>query len=405
MKTKKVSGGKLTGGVTQQWTWVTCGDLITLASPATAGNLVVGGSGAKVVSGEGTAWNYTTQWGLLQDVESGKWGQMIKKKSMVKLSKKLKYLKGTDKEPWAWFQWTVESVEPTTPTTTTSTTTIVCDISAPFLIKNRSPKTKTPYLTMNMKSKKVSGGKKTGLLAQQWKWVTCGSLTTLASQATGGNLKVGGSAAKVTSGEGTAWNYTTQWGLLQDVESGKWGQMIKKKSLVKLSAKLKYIKGTNKEPWGWFQWTLESVEATTAAPTTTSPVTSGTTTIASVPSTTTTTPKTTTATMPVTCKNCTSLDGQPCQVDQCYIKQLFKKCYPCLFSFRSLSMVRSTPPALWTTLTVPSPRGVQLRCHLLVCLHSPVPCSLSPSIHSAFLPGGWSRLLAALPGRGLLWLL
>merc|ERR1712032_73839 len=49
-----------------------------------------------------------------------------------------------------------------------------CQDSAPFFIKNRSRKAKKPYLTVDLSTNAVNGGRKTGEANQQWMWRDCG---------------------------------------------------------------------------------------------------------------------------------------------------------------------------------------------------------------------------------------
>merc|ERR1712212_245551 len=63
-----------------------------------------------------------------------------------------------------------------------------CNNSEPFFIKNRSTKTKKPYLTVDLATNAVNGGAKTGEENQQWMWSQCYSAIHLVNVATGGCL-------------------------------------------------------------------------------------------------------------------------------------------------------------------------------------------------------------------------
>ena len=68
-----------------------------------------------------------------------------------------------------------------------------CKDSEPFFIKNRSAKAKKPYLTVDLKTNAVNGGKKSGETNQQWMWRETGDCDARASKnlvnvATGGCL-------------------------------------------------------------------------------------------------------------------------------------------------------------------------------------------------------------------------
>ena len=79
-----------------------------------------------------------------------------------------------------------------------------CKDSAPFFIKNRSAKAKKPYLTVDLKTNAVNGGKKTGETNQQWMWREIGDSEfgyskNLVNVATGGCLTRKGNGALVSS--------------------------------------------------------------------------------------------------------------------------------------------------------------------------------------------------------------
>merc|ERR1712107_171639 len=61
-----------------------------------------------------------------------------------------------------------------------------CKNSEPFLIKNE--KKRKAYLTVDVETAVVSGGKKTGEANQQWMWSTCKGATHLVNVATEGCL-------------------------------------------------------------------------------------------------------------------------------------------------------------------------------------------------------------------------
>merc|ERR1712156_451247 len=59
-----------------------------------------------------------------------------------------------------------------------------CQDSEPFLIKNRAAKAKKPYLTVNLKTNAVNGGKRTEKVNQQWMWRDCDTRRTLVNVTT-----------------------------------------------------------------------------------------------------------------------------------------------------------------------------------------------------------------------------
>merc|ERR1719285_1331411 len=145
-----------------------------------------------------------------------------------------------------------------------------CTESSPFLIKNYSPNTKKPYLTLDVKKNSLSGGKlsKAGKPKknQIWTWVNCGDGDFLSSQAEGKLLSINGKALSVVEAvfnSPSAWIYDSELGTLRDVQSKKYVRLIKKKARVALAKKLRLMKkGPEKgKPWGWFRWTLEFLDS------------------------------------------------------------------------------------------------------------------------------------------------
>merc|ERR1719264_1970686 len=145
-----------------------------------------------------------------------------------------------------------------------------CTESSPFLIKNYSPNTKKPYLTLDVKKNSLSGRKlsKAGKPKknQIWTWVNCGDGDFLSSQAEGKLLSINGKALSVVdavNGSPSAWIYDSELGTLRDVQSKKYVRLIKRKARVALTKKLKLMKkGPEKgKPWGWFRWTIEFVDS------------------------------------------------------------------------------------------------------------------------------------------------
>merc|ERR1711936_665923 len=144
-----------------------------------------------------------------------------------------------------------------------------CTASSPFLIKNDSPNTKQPYLTLDMKKNSLSGGKLSKgkpKKNQVWTWVNCGDGDFLSSQVDGKLLSVDEKALSVVdavSSSPAAWIYDSEFGTLRDVQSKKYVRLLKRKSRVALAEKLKLMKkGPEKgKPWGWFRWTLEFLDS------------------------------------------------------------------------------------------------------------------------------------------------
>merc|ERR1711990_1272489 len=146
-----------------------------------------------------------------------------------------------------------------------------CTESSQFLIKNFSPNTKKPYLTLDVKTGSLSGGKlsKKGKARsnQIWSWLNCGDGDFLSNQAEGKLLSIKGKNLNVVDSVSTssaaAWIYDSELGTLRDVQSKKYVRLIKKKARVALAKKLRLMKkGPEKgKPWGWFRWTLEFLDS------------------------------------------------------------------------------------------------------------------------------------------------
>ena len=147
-----------------------------------------------------------------------------------------------------------------------------CKDSEPFFIKNRSGKAKKPYLTVDLKTNAVNGGKKSGDTNQQWMWRGTGDCDARASKnlvnvATGGCLTRKGKGALVSSEceENAYWWYNDEDATLEEETSWEWARLVKRKSALRIVSEMKYLKGTH-IPWGWFQWDIEYVETTPTAP-------------------------------------------------------------------------------------------------------------------------------------------
>ena len=143
-----------------------------------------------------------------------------------------------------------------------------CKDSEPFFIKNRSPKAKKPYLTVNLKTNAVNGGKKTGEANQQWMWREIGDCESggsknLVNVATGGCLTRKGKGALVSSEceENSYWWYNEEDATLEEETSFEWARLMKRRSALRIVSEIRYLKGTH-IPWGWFQWDIEYVETT-----------------------------------------------------------------------------------------------------------------------------------------------
>ena len=125
-----------------------------------------------------------------------------------------------------------------------------CTASSSFLIKNLSPNTKKPYLTLDVKTGSLSGGKlsKKGKPRknQIWTWLNCGDGDFLSNQAEGKVLSIKGNALNVVDSVSTsnaaAWTYDSELGTLRDVQSKKYVRLIKKKARVALAKKLRLMK-------------------------------------------------------------------------------------------------------------------------------------------------------------------
>merc|ERR1719495_1563874 len=140
-----------------------------------------------------------------------------------------------------------------------------CTTSEPFYIKNRSPKARKPYLTVDEKTGRVSGGKSTGDENQQWVARQCDSITNVVNVATGGCLTKKKKDVVVSKRckSNSNWSYKEESGTMKEENTGTWARMKKKKSAVNMASEVKYLKGT-KTPWAWFQWDIEYLEPTEA---------------------------------------------------------------------------------------------------------------------------------------------
>merc|ERR1719495_2225553 len=138
-----------------------------------------------------------------------------------------------------------------------------CTTSEPFYIKNRSPKARKPYLTVDEKTGRVSGGKSTGDENQQWVARQCDSITNVVNVATGGCLTKKKKDVVVSKRckSKSNWSYNEETGTMKEENTGTWARMKKKKSAVNMASEVKYLKGT-KTPWAWFQWDIEYLEPT-----------------------------------------------------------------------------------------------------------------------------------------------
>merc|ERR1712212_221862 len=150
-----------------------------------------------------------------------------------------------------------------------------CNNSEPFFIKNRSTKTKKPYLTVDLATNAVNGGKKTGEENQQWMWSQCYSAIHLVNVATGGCLTREGKGGLVSTDEcrdNSFWELydgiLSRWGQKKvDSDYGwfsesffEYARLVKRKSALRIvdPDEVKYLKGTS-TPWDWFLWDIENV--------------------------------------------------------------------------------------------------------------------------------------------------
>jgi len=143
-----------------------------------------------------------------------------------------------------------------------------CKDSEPFFIKNRSPKAKKPYLTVDLATNAVNGGEKSGETNQQWMWRGTGDCDILNSKnlvnvATGECLTRKGNGALVSSEceENAYWWYNDEDGTLEEETAWEWARLTKRKSSLQITSDMKYLKGTQ-IPWAWFQWDMEPVDGT-----------------------------------------------------------------------------------------------------------------------------------------------
>ena len=162
-----------------------------------------------------------------------------------------------------------------------------CMDSEPFLIKNRAAKAKKPYLTVNLKTNAVNGGKKTGKVNQQWMWRDCDSGRTLVNVATGNCLAKKGKRGVVSEcgGDESFFYYSEEDNSLSEELYWTWARLVRRKSAFQFAKKIRFLKGTS-TPWDWFRWDIEYVHTTTETTTqTTTQTTTATTTEATPPKT------------------------------------------------------------------------------------------------------------------------
>merc|ERR1712212_307896 len=150
-----------------------------------------------------------------------------------------------------------------------------CNNSEPFFIKNRSTKTKKPYLTVDLATNAVNGGAKTGEENQQWMWSQCYSAIHLVNVATGGCLAREGNQGLVSADEcrdNVFWELydgmLSCWGSkMVDSDYGffsesfyEFARLVKRKPALRIvdPDEVKYLKGTE-TPWDWFLWDTENV--------------------------------------------------------------------------------------------------------------------------------------------------
>ena len=150
-----------------------------------------------------------------------------------------------------------------------------CNNSEPFFIKNRSTKTKKPYLTVDLATNAVNGGAKTGDENQQWMWSQCYSAIHLVNVATRGCLTREGKGGLVSVNEcrdNSFWELyngmLSRWGSkFVDSDYGwfsesfyEFARLVKRKSAFQIvnPDEVKYRKGTE-TPWDWFLWDIENV--------------------------------------------------------------------------------------------------------------------------------------------------
>ena len=122
-----------------------------------------------------------------------------------------------------------------------------CMDSEPFLIKNRAAKAKKPYLTVNLKTNAVNGGKKTGKVNQQWMWRDCDSGRTLVNVATGNCLAKKGKRGVVSEcgGDESFFYYSEEDNRLSEELYWTWARLVRRKSAFQFAKKIRFFKGTS----------------------------------------------------------------------------------------------------------------------------------------------------------------
>lgn len=142
-----------------------------------------------------------------------------------------------------------------------------CTESEPFFIRNRFRS--HSYLTVNLKTNAVNAVENTGTLRQQWMWRACGNSDEklLVNLATGGCLTKKKKMGLVSSKCKGKWQFNEKVGTLQEVKSGSWARLDKKKNKLVFvpQKKIKYIKGTE-TPLDWFRWEIEFLDTSTTYP-------------------------------------------------------------------------------------------------------------------------------------------
>ena len=137
-----------------------------------------------------------------------------------------------------------------------------CKNSEPFLIKNE--KKRKAYLTVDVETAVVSGGKKTGEASQQWMWSTCEGATHLVNVATGGCLTL---EATVSEECDTVWQHgddgvvdgtgTLFGSSMTDGTSG-FGRLMKRSPGLRIVPEVNLKVGTSIIQ-DWFLWGIENV--------------------------------------------------------------------------------------------------------------------------------------------------
>ena len=219
---------------------------------------------------------------------------VVKKSTSVKMTSNIRYLKENGVKtttPWNTFLWDLVPVTtgtPPLPPTTTggyeTTTGFTGCVMEPevFLLMNRKDDLgdATRQFKRFISASNFTGGvsvdedyRGSRRQEQEWQWLRCAdyyspgsSSSYLVNRGSGAELN-GYNGTTVTMSRypeiGSAWEYSPDVGLLKDSQTGNVAMMIKKKTIVKMTSNIRYLKENGVKtttPWNNFLWDLVPVD-------------------------------------------------------------------------------------------------------------------------------------------------